>query len=365
MVRYRLARAGRGSPGTPINLTFSVTNLCQSRCRTCRIWDLYRREPARYREELTLGEIRRIFRTMGHVTVFNVSGGEPFLRKDLPEIVAAACEHLTPGIVHIPTNAIAVGLAQRRTAAILEILEAGSPGTQLTVKPSMDHVGDRHDRIRGVPGNFEKVMDLFGRLKAMQPRHPSLHVELGTVISRWNAADIGEIADFVTRLGVDSYRNEIAEERAEMFNRGRSITPGPAEYRRAVDFFVSRVRANMGKRRGFQRVTQAFRLVYYDLAAAVVEQGRQVIPCYAGISNVHLSAYGEVWPCCTLGDTGSMGNLRDFGYDFRRLWNAPRAAEVRRTIREGRCACPLANQAYSNILLHAPSLLKVFRIIIG
>ena len=90
MIRYRLARAGRGSPGMPINLTFSVTNLCQSRCKTCRIWDLYRRDPARYRNELRLEEIRRIFRSMGHVYIFNVSGGEPFLRKDFPEIVAAA-----------------------------------------------------------------------------------------------------------------------------------------------------------------------------------------------------------------------------------------------------------------------------------
>ena len=349
----------------PLNLTFSVTNLCQSRCRTCRIWDLYRREPARYKEELSLEEIRRIFRSIGHVYIFNVSGGEPFLRKDFPGIIEAACEFLTPGIVHIPTNAIAVDLAASRTERILEFMKTAAPQTRLTVKPSMDHVGEKHDRIRGVPGNFAKVMDLFGRLKAMQPRYPNLHVELGTVISRWNVADIAEIADFVTRLGVDSYRNEIAEEREEMFNRGRGITPDAAEYRRAVAFFVSRIRTNMRQRKGFQRITQAFRLIYYDLAIAVMEQNRQVIPCYGGISNVHLSAYGDVWPCCTLGETRSMGNLRAYAYDFKRLWRGKQAAAVRRTIRDGCCACPLANQAYSNILLHGPSLLKVLRIIMN
>lgn len=365
MIRYRLARSGRGSPGRPINFTFSVTNLCQSRCKTCHIWNLYRRNPAKYKQELTLKEIGRIFSSMGHVYIFNVSGGEPFLRKDLPDIVEAACEHLTPGIIHIPTNAIAVNLAARQTERILKFLETNCPDTRLTVKPSMDHIGDRHDQIRGVPGNFEKVMDLFSRLKAMQPRYPNLHVELGTVISRWNVADIEEIADFVTRLGVDSYRNEIAEQREEMFNLDQPITPQPAEYRRAVDFFVAQIRSNMRERKGFQRITQAFRLVYYDLAIAIMEQNRQVIPCYAGISNVHLSAHGDVWPCCTHGDTQSMGNLREYGYDFNQLWNSRRANEVRRYIGANHCACPLANQAYSNILMDAPSLLKVIRIIMS
>ncbi|MDY7039130.1 MAG: radical SAM protein, partial [Thermodesulfobacteriota bacterium] len=45
MIRYRLARLRLMTPGTPFNLTFSVTNMCQSRCRTCRIWELYKNDP--------------------------------------------------------------------------------------------------------------------------------------------------------------------------------------------------------------------------------------------------------------------------------------------------------------------------------
>ena len=56
-----------------------------------------------------------------------------------------------------------------------------------------------------------------------------------------------------------------------------------------------------------------------------------------------------------------MGNLRDYGYDFNALWNSNRANEVRRFVRGNHCACPLANQTYSNILMHGPSLLKVIR----
>ena len=90
MVRYRLARQGLMGPGVPINLTFSVTNVCQSRCKTCNIWEIYRNQPEKRHEELTLEEIEKIFQSMGHIYVFNISGGEPFLRSDIKEIIAIA-----------------------------------------------------------------------------------------------------------------------------------------------------------------------------------------------------------------------------------------------------------------------------------
>ena len=223
----------------------------------------------------------------------------------------------------------------------------------------MDHVGAKHDEIRGVRGNFEKVMALFKRLKDMKADYPNLHVELGTVISRWNVDDIEEIAAYVTGLGVDSYRNEIAEQRSEMFNRQDNITPSPEKYDKAIALFVRQIRASMQDKVLFQRITNAFRLVYYQLAIEIMKRNEQVIPCYAGISNAHMTPYGDIWACCTLGYDQPMGNLRDFDYDFKQLWRSPQARTVRRFVRTRQCACPLANQTYSNILMHPPSLMRV------
>ena len=361
MVRYGLAHKGLVDPGAPINLTFSVTNVCQSRCKTCNIWELYDKQPQKRNEELTLEEIEMIFRSLGHVYVFNVSGGEPFLRKDIAEIIAAACTYLSPGVVHIPTNAIAKNRLERKTKEILEVLHQQCPSTQLTIKPSLDHIGPKHDEIRGVKGNFEKVIEMFHRLKKLQADYPNFHVELGTVISHWNIDDISEIAQYVTQLGVDSYRNEIAEQRSEMFNTENDITPDSEQYEKAIGIFVQQIRENMKNRLLFQRITNAFRLVYYALAIRILKERKQVIPCYAGISNVHMTPYGDIWACCTLGYDKPMGNLRDYNYDFKTLWNSSRAQEVRTYIREGHCHCPMANQTYSNMLMHMPSLLRVVR----
>ena len=361
MIQYRLARSGIISPGLPLNLTFSVTNICQSRCKTCNIWELYSKHPEKRDQELSLDEIEKIFRSMGHVYIFNISGGEPFLRSDFTEIIKLACRYLTPGIIHIPTNAIAADLVEKKIKEILRFLKTDFPSVHLTVKPSLDHIGNKHDEIRGIPGNFQKVMMLYQRLKSLQPGFSNFHVELGTVISTWNVNDIEEIASFVTSLGMDSYRNEIAEQRSEMFNTEHDITPSADEYEQAIDYFVHQIKANMRNRLFFHRITSAFRLVYYALAIRILREKRQVIPCYAGISNAHLSPYGDIWACCTLGYDKSMGNLRDHNYDFKAIWNSQDAKEIRTDIRNGACHCPLANQAYSNILLHGPSLLKVVR----
>ena len=365
MARFWLARAGMVEPGGPITLTFSVTNWCQSRCKTCNIWrfyadpefapDLYRLR----RRELALDEIERIFRSMSHIYFFNISGGEPFLRGDLPEIVELAVRYLTPGIIHIPTNALAPERIEGHTRRICAILTEKAPGVPFTVKPSMDGVGVQHDEIRGVPGNFAKLLDTVDRLKRVAEEYENLHVEVGTVISRFNADDIARIADFGHSLGVQSYRHEIAENREEFRNLEDRIVPTPEQYRRAIRFFKKRTRAHLAGKRSLGRMTESLRLVYYDYAARIHATGRQVLPCYAGITNVHLTPYGELWPCCTLGDRKPLGNLREAGHDFQRVWRSKQARRVRRSIACGECACPLANQAYSNILMHPLAAIRV------
>ncbi|MDP3286068.1 MAG: radical SAM protein, partial [Desulfobacterales bacterium] len=169
IIQYRLAYKKIISSGLPLNLTFSITNMCQSRCRTCGIWSLYIKHPEKCSKELTLDEIEKIFRSMGHIYIFNISGGEPFLRSDITEIVKFACRYLSPGIVHIPTNGIDAEVVEKKTREILDFTSTNFPAVRLTVKPSLDHIGDKHDEIRGVKGNFKKVMVLFNRLKELQP----------------------------------------------------------------------------------------------------------------------------------------------------------------------------------------------------
>jgi hypothetical protein len=136
---------------------------------------------------------------------------------------------------------------------------------------------------------------------------------------------------------------------------GLPITPSPEVYSRAVDRLVEFVEASSF--RGMARVTEAFRVEYYKLVRRILNEQDQVIDCFAGWASAQIYADGTVWPCCVRAD--DLGNLREHGYDFGRIWFGPRMAEVRRSIAARECHCPLANAAYTNMLHDGPTLARV------
>jgi len=360
-IRYKTSRYGLLSPGNPITLTYSVTAACQSKCKTCNIGLEYHKNPKRKEKDLKLVEIEKIFKTLGPIYFFNISGGEPFLRKDLPDIVRLACRYLKPKIIHTPTNAIPSKRIRDLTIEVLEIINQYDSKVPFTVKPSIDGVGEIHDEIRGVKGNFKQLEKTISYLKEVEKQYPNFHLELGTVISNFNIDHLSEIEDYVHSIGIQSYRNEIAEQRTEFFNLEDPITPDAETYERLIREFSAKIRKNVGKKRELAKVTESFRLVYYDLVVRILREQRQAIPCYGGISNVHINFDGEVWPCCVLGYSQPMGFLREQDYDFQQVWHSDQANRVRKYIKDGNCACPLANQAYSNILCSPLYLIKALQ----
>ena len=110
--RYKLGREM-----TPPGLNFLVTLRCDMRCRHCFLRD--RLEDPGEAREIGLAEIERMTGTMGHVFSLVLSGGEPFLRDELPEIVRLFCERARTNMVTILTDGQMPG---RIGAAVEEIL---------------------------------------------------------------------------------------------------------------------------------------------------------------------------------------------------------------------------------------------------
>ncbi len=357
---FRMAYHGLAEPPAPINLTLSITNMCNSRCQSCDIWKIYPAEKERLQEELTVPEIEAIFRKIGRVYFFNISGGEPFLRKDIVDIVKAACVHLQPTVVHCPTNA----LSPKRVAALTEEIlvgmkQWGPPGVKFTIKPSFDGVGGFHDWVRGIPGNYDKLIETLELLRDLRQKHDHLRIGVGTVISTMNLEHLPEIIAKSKTFGVDTYISEVAEEREEMRNVQTGITPTEAQYTEAIREFRENTFERLKDADGLELLTQGMRHQYYDITRRWLRDRKQVVPCFAGISNAHISAYGDLWPCAILAGSKSLGNLKDVDYDFWKLWHSSRADEVRCGIKRGDCDCPLANQAYANMLMSPRAMARV------
>ena len=357
VVGYKLFRLTRKVKMLPLSLTVSVTNVCNSRCQTCYIWSLYKEKPLLKKNELRTVEFEKIFESLGRTPIWiTISGGEPFTRRDLVRICQAAHEYCHPKILIIPTNCLLPDDIEFKTKKILDVYH----NSEVLVNLSLDGVGKAHDLIRGVAGNFEKVVETYNRLKGLKKDFPNFKIGIHSVVSQFNIHNLSELYDYTKQLNPDNYICEIAEHRSELFNVDKTIQPDFISYKKFIEELRKRTKKDYLPKGGIVKLIQAIRLKYYQLVVRELEEKRQVIPCYAGFTSCQISPYGDIWPCCILAYDASMGNLRNVEYDFKQVWFSQQAEKVRMRIKNRSCYCPMANVHYTNVLCNFATLLKVF-----
>jgi MoaA/NifB/PqqE/SkfB family radical SAM enzyme len=258
-------------------------------------------------------------------------------------------------VITIPTN----GLLTRRILEQVDQICKAAPDSQIGINLSLDGVGQEHDEIRNVPGNWQRALETWQGLKELQGSHENLVLSVHTVVSKINVHRIRAIVEGLAFLDPDSYITEVAEERVELDTVGWDITPNPEDYASVADYLSARAREASPP--GLARITQAFRAQYYQLAKEILRQQRQVIPCHAGWASGHIAPNGDVWSCCIRAEP--VGNLRQTGYDLRPIWfeQVGRIRSLRKSISGGECACPMANASYANMLLHPVTVTRVIR----
>jgi Fe-coproporphyrin III synthase len=126
-----------------------VTSTCNSLCRTCFYWDELNQG-----RDLTFEQIETISKTAPEFHKLWISGGEPFLRKELAEIIALFYRNNGMRHVNLPTN----GLLPKKVESVVNQLLEQCPELTVDLNFSLDGLANTHDAIRGVPNNFEKTL---------------------------------------------------------------------------------------------------------------------------------------------------------------------------------------------------------------
>jgi len=331
----------RGS--SPLYLVFFVTERCNANCRHCLLGGIH---PGR--DELSLEEIEKISASMDDFLFLLPTGGEPFLRRDLPEIVEIFHRNNHVQNVGIPTNG---GLTERVIESVEKIITR-CPGLDLMVDVSIDGLGQDHDYVRRVPGLFDKAMATFRELKRLEEKHPRLTASIETTVSSYNDSKLEDMYRYFTEeAGADSIftllcRGKPMEPAAKFFN-----IDNYERYARSVEAGMKERLLTGYDRFPFADVINAKRIIRQRLISRIIRENKMILPCYAGILGGALFANGDVLPC-ELHDDLKMGNLRENDYDFRRIWFSPRADQVRRAIRETRCFCTYECFLTLNILFN-------------
>src|SRR5262249_24706837 len=139
----------RARPREFNSLFLFVTSRCNSLCRTCFYFD-----KLNSRDDLTFGQIRRIAETAPPFRKLWLSGGEPFLREELADIVALFVHGNRVANVNLPTNGL---LPHKLFPAVDRMLEV-CPEVSIDLNFSLDGLANTHDAIRGVPNNFVRTI---------------------------------------------------------------------------------------------------------------------------------------------------------------------------------------------------------------
>lgn len=336
----------RGFPKMlPMNYTIGLLYSCNSRCKTCNIYK-------KTAKNLTNTEYKAIFKNIGHSPYWiTLSGGEPFLRSDIVAICKTIYKYSKPKIINIPTNGI---LTDKIVESVKQIAEHCRK-SQIIINLSVDGIENQHDKIRQVQYCYSKVMQTYAKLK--QLKFNNLSIGIHTVISKYNVKDFARIANTLMAKKPDSYITEIAENRNELDTMNCDIAPDQVSYRSAIDFLIHRIKNGKFSHR-VNKITQAFRIEYYNLVKKIIRDKTQIIPCYSGFASVQISPDGDVWSCCI--KAKSMGNLRDENYNFKKIWFGNKMNVERESIKNKECYCPLANASYTNMLMDNNTLSRVF-----
>jgi len=319
-LRYLVDKRGM----KPVYLILGLTYDCNSFCRTCFNWEQLRKNKE---HELSLEEIQKILSSMDDLLFVVMSGGEPFLRRDLPDICETLSTKNHVQQITIPTGAVSSDLIARSVEATLE----RCPTTQIVVNLSIDHIGTKHDWIRGVPGNYEKLKKTYSKLIPLRDRFNNLTVNMHTCLCSYNVDDLEEFTAAVKRDFP-----EISFHSFEML-RGdqpdKNIQPISTDRYREVLPFLEKYWKSYKNYDGFLRFVKMYSR---RMELRVLEEETQVRPCHAGLVSGVVDARGEV-RMCELREP--VGNLRDVDFDFGTLWNSEEADRQRAAIRAKECHC--------------------------
>ena len=314
-------------PGLPVSLIFFVTSRCNLLCTHCFYWE----ELNKNKNELKLSEIETISRSLPNLLTLSLTGGEPYLRADLPDIAAAFERNSRVRNIQIPSNGLQVAQVVSRVEEMMKKVRRARVSTGV----SLDGPEDIHNRIRQNPKSFSRALETLAELKKLKPHFPNLSVGIALTVSSANQNQLGEFYELIEReLQPDAVTITLV--------RGNPIDPSLRDvdlelYRKFSERVMRYRRAHRLTDSWIDRLVMAKEEETYRLIGEAAGVERRISPCYGGELIGILSEIGEVYVCETLDK--SMGNVRDYQGDFARLWRSQSADEGRRFQKELGCQC--------------------------
>ena len=319
-------------------LILFVTNRCNLKCYFCCYKDSLNST-----KDLPFEAFEKMAKSIPRLKSLLVSGGEPFLREDLFDIISLFIHHSGARFVSVPNNGFFTDRVLKMTRKFLE----REKHAFLTLLFSIDGFAETHDQVRGMKGSHEKAMTSVKEMLKLREEFPNVRVTITTVACQENMNELGDWVQYVrktfpaldyhnmelSRVGmprIDAVPNiqEINRKFKEVYNQVSKYYNLERQDNHVYPFFSQKLA---------RLLTRSFDLLRMDIYDKLVNK-RQDWPfqCLAGKTICVVDANAD-FRACELRDV--LLNLKDVDYNMMSAFQTRQNKGEVEAIAKGKCFC--------------------------
>jgi MoaA/NifB/PqqE/SkfB family radical SAM enzyme len=274
----------------------AVTYRCNARCHMCNTWQ----HPSTTADELSADDLR----SLPHLDFANITGGEPFLRSDLAEII---------DVVRSKADRVVVSTNGYFTDRVVALAQRYP---DLGFRVSLEGLPAANDDLRGIKDGFDHGLRTLLRLRAVGVKD----IGFGITLSDRNADDIIELYELADSMGLEFAT--AAVHNSFYFHKYDNVIEDQERVAANLEEVSRRLlRTNRPK--------NWFRAWFNVGLANYVRGGRRLLPCGMGTDVFFVDPFGRVMPCNAM--DAAMGSLKS--QSFGEIWDSPEAHAVRDRVR--------------------------------
>jgi MoaA/NifB/PqqE/SkfB family radical SAM enzyme len=319
----------RDMPSPPFLVLF-INSICNMKCEHCFYWTSLNKK-----DDLSVEEIFALSDSLGPIENLNLSGGEPFLRKEFGDICRKFIRTNAVKQIYVPTNGY---FTDRCIAAITEVLK--EPTLDLFVAElSLDGMPEFHDTFRVARNSFRKSMETYDALVKLQESDPRLRIHSISTATNVNMEEIKKLTTYLYERCPAMDHHNLAIIRGD---RKNPTLTGPS-LQQYEDLYAYLRRLWAPREQG--RYGSLVEPMLQWAKVETVKQARQVVPCKAGRISGVVYANGDVGVCEI---HKPIGNLRQ--KSFPEIWHSPEAQQLRDSIARKECYCTTEVFMWSSIV---------------
>jgi radical SAM protein with 4Fe4S-binding SPASM domain len=339
----------------PTYLILYVTGKCNSKCSYCFQWDILNIK-SRIKKELTLKEYELFAENLGPIEHLTLGGGEPTLRQDLSDIAITFYKKCRVRNISMPSNGIRPDLLEHHVERILK----NCPKLVLKVSLSIDGYKDEHDKLRGVLGNYERLIESDKVLRSLRKKYDNLYYIINTVFTGQNQNNVLNTIkknkeNFDHDIQVSTFvRGSLADEKSKDVDINK--------YFEIVDYLENiQALENKSNSYALETLHQGLQIESRSAIKHVMTEGKGKYSCTAGKSMLVMDELGNVNPCEILPSKFGYGNIRNYNMNVNLMWKEQKIKKIQNRIKKEKCFCTWECAQLNSIAFSPKGILNMFK----